>query len=86
MTRKKNVKAEKKSELRKDAESAARKIGSETKAMFNKAERKGELQKDAESMASKIGSGTKAMFNKIDESYSDLKEGYQKERDKHKTN
>jgi hypothetical protein len=47
-----------------------------------KIERKGELQRDAESAAAKVGAGAKALFNKLDNSYSELKVGYQKEKRK----
>jgi hypothetical protein len=47
-----------------------------------KIERKGELQRDAESAAVKVGAGAKALFNKLDNSYSELKVGYQKEKRK----
>lgn len=51
-----------------------------------KIERKGQLQKDAESAAEKVGAGAKALFNKLDDSYGDLKVGYQKEKRKQKLN
>lgn len=47
-------------------------------------ERKGQLQKDAESAAEKVGAGAKALFNKLDDSYTDLKVGYEKEKHKQK--
>ncbi|MFY3742130.1 MAG: hypothetical protein HMLIMOIP_002594 [Candidatus Nitrosomirales archaeon] len=49
-----------------------------------KIERKSELQKDAESATNMVGAGAKALFNKLDDSYTDLKVGYQKEKDKQK--
>lgn len=47
-----------------------------------KIEPKSELQKDAESATNKMGAGAKALFNKLDDSYRDLKVGYQKEKRK----
>jgi hypothetical protein len=52
------------------------------KKELRKIERKGELQKDAESAAVKVGAGAKALFIKLDNSYSELKVGYQKEKRK----
>jgi hypothetical protein len=49
-----------------------------------KIERRGELQKDAEGAAEKVGAATKVLFKKLDDSYTDLKAGYQKERRKQK--
>lgn len=49
-----------------------------------KIERKGQLQKDAESAADKVGAATNVLFKKLDDSYTDLKVGYQKERRKQK--
>lgn len=49
-----------------------------------KIERKGQLKKDAEGAAEKVGAATKVLFKKLDDSYTDLKVGYQKERRKQK--
>jgi len=43
---------------------------------------KGQMQQDAESAAEKVAAATKVLFNKLDDSYTDLKAGYQKERRK----
>jgi hypothetical protein len=47
-----------------------------------KMKRKGELEKDAESAVAKVEAGAKALFNKLDNSYSELKVGYKKEKRK----
>jgi len=52
------------------------------KKELRKIERKGELEKDVESATAKVGAGAKALFNKLDNSYSELKVGYQKEKRK----
>lgn len=52
------------------------------KKELKRIERKGELQKDAEGAAAKVGAGAKTLFNKFDNSYSELKVGYQKEKSK----
>jgi hypothetical protein len=52
------------------------------KKELKKMNRKGELEKDAESAIAKVGAGAKALFNKLDNSYSELKVGYKKEKRK----
>lgn len=49
-------------------------------------EPKGELQKDVEDAAGKVKAAAKVGLNKLDDSYSDLRSAYNKERIKQQIN